>query len=122
MKYYPSTRTKYFIRKIKKCAGSPRGSCPIFIIEGEGSPAMQGSPGFWSPPSGKNLKKYPAYQNMYKKHMNYHKSTRKVEVGVQWLMENRIPLLDDLGIWKVEKPKLTRLQRIEMEFSDNTNS
>jgi hypothetical protein len=55
---------------------------PIVITGDDKSPAIAGESYYWTTPSGKTIVRYP---NAYGYRTLYHASTRRIEVGRDWL-------------------------------------
>lgn len=60
---------------------------PVVIIEGNSPPEIKGKKPYWTTPSGKTIVHHPS---AYGWKTLYHKSTRRVEVGEEWLLNFKI--------------------------------
>lgn len=61
--------------------------CPIELVKGDCAPHFEGKRGHWTTPSGKTIVHYP---NAYKYTKVYHRSTRKIVVGEQWVLRIKL--------------------------------
>jgi hypothetical protein len=61
---------------------------PIAVVDGPSAPQELGERGYWTTPSGRTIVRHP---NAYGYPTLYHCSTRRVEVGRDWLAARCIP-------------------------------
>jgi hypothetical protein len=78
-----STITRLQRRAILRSANQPQANIAIEIIPGIAlAPRNAGESYYWTTPSGKTIVRYPS---AYRWPTWYHASTRRVQVGEQWL-------------------------------------
>jgi hypothetical protein len=77
---------KQLIRKEANCVGKPYR---IIIIHGNSRPKLTGNSYYWTTPSGKTIIRHP---NAYRWAKIYSPSTRRIEVGINWLHRRGILL------------------------------
>lgn len=71
---------------IRRLAGVRRyDSRPIVIVDGNAAPHVTGHSYYHTTPSGKTIVRHPA---AYRWPTQYHCSTRRVEVGADWIKEH----------------------------------
>jgi len=69
-------------RRIARAAAGAHSNARVEVVAGNAEPAVVGRSYYWTTPSGKTEVRYP---NAYGWRTLYHASTRRVEVGVEWL-------------------------------------
>lgn len=71
-------RTRSIVRKLAK----QTGTCyPVYIVEGNKSPQLEGCGYYYTTVSGKTIVRHP---RAYGYRTKYHPSTKRIEVGVDW--------------------------------------
>lgn len=63
------------LRKAVRVKAGVHPSCPVHVVEGDAEPQLVGKLNYWTP--------HPKYRNA----REYHKSTRRAEVGRGWVVE-----------------------------------
>lgn len=71
-----------FRRIVRRLAGCKWSACPVRIVDGNVAPRICGEGFYWTTPSGKTIIRHPS---AYKWPKRYHASTRRVEVGREFL-------------------------------------
>lgn len=70
------------IRQAARC--DQHDHCPIVVVEGSAAPREVGQSYRWTTPSGREVRHPSAYRAHYGRPV-YHHSTRRIEVGAEWL-------------------------------------
>jgi hypothetical protein len=70
---------------VRREADAVGSTCPVEVVEGDDAPELVGSSGYHTTPSGLTIVRHPG---AYRWPTVYHHSTRRVEVGVDWLIEH----------------------------------
>jgi hypothetical protein len=72
-------------KMVREAAGESGTPYPIRFVDGFAEPVLKGRSYYWTTPSGLTEVKYPS---AYKWPTKYHHSTRYIEVGIGWVLEN----------------------------------
>ena len=75
-------RQRKAIRAACDLTGTPY---PIMTVGGDQPPRLEGESYYWTTPSGKTRVRHP---NAYGWPTTYHRSTRRITVGVDWIKKN----------------------------------
>ena len=75
------------IKKLIREAVSARPNCPIYIVSGNQPPKLMGRSYYYTNKSGDEIRHPNAYRRAWGKPI-YMPSTRRVEVGSDWLLNN----------------------------------
>ncbi len=76
---------------LRSIAGAGGESCPVVAVEGDSAPRVAGRCYYGTTPSGRTIVQCP---NAYGWPTLYHRSTRRVEVGIEWLWRHMPALMD----------------------------
>jgi hypothetical protein len=60
-------------------------NCPIEVVAGDAAPQMVGESWYWQTKGGKRIHHPSAYSKKGWSSMTYCNSTRRVEVGIEWI-------------------------------------
>ena len=75
--------TKLAEAKVRDLVGASR--CPVLILEGDQPPASKGESGYSTFRHSGTVVQYPGAARRAGHKLDYHRSTRRVEVGALWL-------------------------------------
>lgn len=76
------TLAREISRTVRAAAGLSGTPYPIRVIDGDQAPALRGRSYYWTTTSGKTEVRHPG---AYGWPTLYHASTRRIEVGADWL-------------------------------------
>ena len=65
-----------------RIAAAARANCHVRVVSGDVAPRLVGRSYYWTTPSGKTVVRHP---NAYRWPKLYWPSTRRVEVGEEWI-------------------------------------
>lgn len=74
---------QYAARIAREAVGWQGDCAPIKIIAGDSAPRKAGQSYYWTTPSGKTIVRHP---QAYGWRTVYHGSSRRIEVGIDWLV------------------------------------
>lgn len=73
-------------RMVRELAGESWTARPVAVVEGYVAPRLAGRSYYWTTLSGRTIVRHP---NAYGWPTLYHASTRRVEVGADWIVAQR---------------------------------